>query len=40
MLAAVSRVAMSRVIVCGCGIECYCEGNVDVKKVSGWFCRR
>ena len=31
----VARLAMSRGIVCGCGVESYCEGRVDVQNAVG-----
>ena len=39
-LTAVSRVAMSRVIVCGCGVRSYYEKRVDVNNAWGGVCRR
>ena len=34
-MATVARVAMSRGIVCGCGVGSYCEGRVDVNNAVG-----
>ena len=34
-MAVVSRVAMSRAIVCGCGVGGYGEGRVDVRNIVG-----
>ena len=34
-LAVVSRVAISRAIVCGCGVGGYGEGRVDVRNTVG-----